>query len=234
MTTDSRTHAAWEPYLLNAGYRFGLFDGLNRFYCREEDADLLMPRLSAPANVLDNFRLAREVCALDAAASRADALTLELQTGREELSRLDTALASEKAKHDAARTTLGEEQAAHARTQSALVAEQTAHADTRTALAAERAAHADTRTALAAERTAHADTRAALAAEREAHTATCMALTAERAAHADAHASLVTERAAHTRLHDELAAVYGSTCWRVTAPMRNAVYFSRLLRRAAP
>jgi FkbM family methyltransferase len=59
------SHELWEPALLAAGYRLGLFDGINRFYCREEDADALLPLLAAPANVLDNWRLAREVDAQD-------------------------------------------------------------------------------------------------------------------------------------------------------------------------
>jgi FkbM family methyltransferase len=62
------THEAWEPALLTASYRFGLFDGLNRFYCREEDADRLLPRLVAPANVLDNWRRASEVAARNTVA----------------------------------------------------------------------------------------------------------------------------------------------------------------------
>ena len=33
------THEAWEPDLLANRYRFALFDGLNRFYVREEDAE---------------------------------------------------------------------------------------------------------------------------------------------------------------------------------------------------
>lgn len=44
----------WEPLLLNAGYRFALFDGLNRFYHRSEEP-ALMPLLSVPANVRDGF-----------------------------------------------------------------------------------------------------------------------------------------------------------------------------------
>lgn len=48
------SHQAWEPLLLTAGYLFALFDGLNRFYVREEDRELL-PVLSVPANVFDDF-----------------------------------------------------------------------------------------------------------------------------------------------------------------------------------
>jgi FkbM family methyltransferase len=44
----------WEPLLLDSGYLFALFDGVNRFYVREEDRDLL-PILAAPANAGDNF-----------------------------------------------------------------------------------------------------------------------------------------------------------------------------------
>ncbi len=54
------THETWEPELVSAGYRFVLFDGLNRFYCREEDAEHLLPLLAAPANVFDNWRKASD------------------------------------------------------------------------------------------------------------------------------------------------------------------------------
>jgi FkbM family methyltransferase len=48
------THHEWEDVLLAADYRFALFDGLNRFYIRGEDAHLLA-RLSASANLFDDF-----------------------------------------------------------------------------------------------------------------------------------------------------------------------------------
>ena len=53
-TTTIPTHEAWEAILLEADYRFALFDGLNRFYVRSEDADLL-PVVGVPANVTDDF-----------------------------------------------------------------------------------------------------------------------------------------------------------------------------------
>jgi FkbM family methyltransferase len=75
-------YEAWEPDLLAAGYRFAMFDGINRFYCREEDAGLLLPRLSAPANILDGWMRAADAQAqqaltrlqaeLDATARQAD------------------------------------------------------------------------------------------------------------------------------------------------------------------
>jgi FkbM family methyltransferase len=47
-------HEQWEPILLGQGYLFATFDGLNRFYVREEDRSLA-DRLAVPANVFDDF-----------------------------------------------------------------------------------------------------------------------------------------------------------------------------------
>lgn len=47
----------WEPILLENGYSFALFDGLNRFYHRSEEPALHAP-LSYPANAADGFQLA--------------------------------------------------------------------------------------------------------------------------------------------------------------------------------
>lgn len=44
----------WEPRLLESGYHFANFDGLNRYFIRHEDRDLA-GRLATPANVLDDF-----------------------------------------------------------------------------------------------------------------------------------------------------------------------------------
>lgn len=46
------THDTWEPMVLAAGYRFCLFDGLNRFYVHENHADLQQV-LSYPACTFD-------------------------------------------------------------------------------------------------------------------------------------------------------------------------------------
>lgn len=44
----------WESILLTAGYHFTLFEGVNRFYVRDEDAHLIS-RINYPANVADSF-----------------------------------------------------------------------------------------------------------------------------------------------------------------------------------
>jgi FkbM family methyltransferase len=54
------THVAawttWEPMLVKAGYEFVWFDGLNRFYLREESASLRC-HFSVPVNVFDDVRM---------------------------------------------------------------------------------------------------------------------------------------------------------------------------------
>jgi FkbM family methyltransferase len=83
-------HQAWEADLLAGGYVFALFDGLNRFYTRQEDAGLLLPRLTAPANVLDHWRRNAEVMA-EAKADRLAAEKAELaRTTAARLSDIET------------------------------------------------------------------------------------------------------------------------------------------------
>jgi len=47
-------YAEWEPLLLEADYLFAAFDGLNRYYVRQEDRQLL-EQFQVPVNVLDNY-----------------------------------------------------------------------------------------------------------------------------------------------------------------------------------
>lgn len=47
-------HEDWEPVLLEAGYRFATFDGLNRFYVEHDHGDLI-PILAYPISVFDRF-----------------------------------------------------------------------------------------------------------------------------------------------------------------------------------
>lgn len=52
--TTSPTHHQWEDVLLGARYAFAAFDGLNRYYVREEDSHLAAG-LATPVNVTDQF-----------------------------------------------------------------------------------------------------------------------------------------------------------------------------------
>jgi FkbM family methyltransferase len=54
LVIEANQPEAWEPLLLKSGYLFALFEGVNRFYVREEDRHLL-GKLSAPANASDDF-----------------------------------------------------------------------------------------------------------------------------------------------------------------------------------
>jgi FkbM family methyltransferase len=53
--TSIPSHAAWEPLLLEAGYEFIYFDGLNRFYVAEEQSGLKR-YFSVPVSICDPFR----------------------------------------------------------------------------------------------------------------------------------------------------------------------------------
>jgi hypothetical protein len=53
-------HESWEPMLFEAGYSLRYFDGLNRFYSRDENPELAQ-FFRAPPNVFDEFILAREI-----------------------------------------------------------------------------------------------------------------------------------------------------------------------------
>lgn len=52
---DQPAQSLWEPNLVDAGYVFVWFDGLNRFYVAEERAAALLPHFVVPPNLFDDF-----------------------------------------------------------------------------------------------------------------------------------------------------------------------------------
>jgi len=79
--TQIPTHHGWEPLLLEAGYLFAYFDGLNRFYVRAEDAHLL-EYFKTPVNIFDRFipyEAKRKVIDLETQLAAARALNQDLQ-----------------------------------------------------------------------------------------------------------------------------------------------------------
>ncbi|HEX9389984.1 MAG TPA: FkbM family methyltransferase [Usitatibacteraceae bacterium] len=54
--TQIGSHDDWEPLILEKGYKFSYFDGLNRFYVSNAHAELIKAFLSGP-NVFDGFVL---------------------------------------------------------------------------------------------------------------------------------------------------------------------------------
>ena len=76
--------AEWEPFLLEkCGYIFVYFDGLNRFYVREENQEL-SEHFAFPVNVLDEFQLSATVRA-EERATQAQQLLCEQQVETREL-----------------------------------------------------------------------------------------------------------------------------------------------------
>jgi FkbM family methyltransferase len=53
--TTEPSHDAWEAIVLDADYRFCLFDGLSRFYVAAEREQELGSALAVPANILDDY-----------------------------------------------------------------------------------------------------------------------------------------------------------------------------------
>jgi chromosome segregation ATPase len=57
-TEPNSTEAAyhrWEARVLNSGYLFAFFDGLNRYYVDQKYKDLISD-IAIPANILDNYK----------------------------------------------------------------------------------------------------------------------------------------------------------------------------------
>jgi FkbM family methyltransferase len=119
-------HESWEPGLLASGYTFTLFDGLNRFYVREEDPELAAI-LGAPANTFDDYITRQAAQWRDRAADverqeaekqsllrERDDLAVALDRTRDELMRSDAHLRDLQVSLDSARKALGAELAARA------------------------------------------------------------------------------------------------------------------------
>ena len=93
--SEKLTCSFWEGLLIDRGYEFIYFDGLNRFYTAIEQPHL-KEKLAVPPNVFDNFLRAPEACALEELAKqtrRAEELTEDFEAKlRAESARLETEL----------------------------------------------------------------------------------------------------------------------------------------------
>jgi FkbM family methyltransferase len=86
-------YQSWEPTLLEHGYRFMSFNGLNRFYLRD-DLQHLARHFETPVNVFDEFHPYAKVRAEAATAEvchELDQARFELRKERSQLLRLQTA-----------------------------------------------------------------------------------------------------------------------------------------------
>ena len=206
--TTEPSHEGWEPLLFDAGYRFGLFDGLSRFYLAQEHWAERGDRLRAPANVLDVYVTAHEEDR-EVEVRRLLQATTDLEAARQGLLSESDLLRAEidQAQHlaEALRAEIDEQ---HVRAQ-----EQRAAADA--AREASDAAAALDRTALMRWRSAALGAWSAAAGGAKVTEGTT--------------GELQFLRASHHALATELDAVRHTMSWRVTAPLRSV---KRLGRRA--
>lgn len=100
--SDEPAHQDWEPLLLEVGYRFAMFDGLNRFYAHDDEPALLQA-LAIPANVIDGFVPYAWAHQVDKAQQRALALEGALTHAQQERDQLYESIAALGDDLDAAR-----------------------------------------------------------------------------------------------------------------------------------
>ena len=77
-------HSGWEPLVMESDYLYATFDGLNRYYVRAEDRDLVAV-FEPPVSVFDDYRLAELVQTqrdLDSLATKLDTVQAELTRTR--------------------------------------------------------------------------------------------------------------------------------------------------------
>lgn len=105
-------HRPWEPTLLLAHYHHAAFDGINHYYLRDEDRELI-PRLASPVNVTDDFlyyehveRSERLLLERDAARRQLDDVLRLLYESRQDAGHLRESLDKERREADALRRSL--------------------------------------------------------------------------------------------------------------------------------
>jgi FkbM family methyltransferase len=217
-------HEPWEQDLLSAGYQFGMFDGLNRFYCRDEDANLLLARLSSPANVRDGWKRAEDARAHKAVTSlrtECEGLQADLTTCREHSAALQTELTT---CHEHS-TALQTELATCHEHSTALQTELATCHEHSTVLQTELTASREHAEVLVVD-AARARAEAAAALRREAAAEASMAVAEMDLLRHETELCLLASRADEAEAW--LAAVRSSASWKVTRPYRVA---ARWLRR---
>ncbi|MDQ0572420.1 FkbM family methyltransferase [Variovorax paradoxus] len=161
MSTELRYEGA-DRVLVDSGYEFAYFDGLNRFYVAAEHRELAT-KLQVPPNVFDEAQLSGlsgTWCVGAVARVRA-----EMQDAVNQLSTLrDQAIA--KVHHAEERALQAEAKAAQAEAKAALVEARVVQLNAQTAQSEARASQADVRMGRAEERAKHLEARVALAEER--------------------------------------------------------------------
>lgn len=210
--TPIESFQGWEPLLHKRGYRFAYFDGLNRFYVHESHQELLAS-FQAPPNFFDYFQLAQDtphcgllkqkISRLEQAKTQAEKREAELQ---EVLAERASML-----EHAQARSQWleSEWQAAKARIEE-LAAELAVAQDTQRRQGEELQATQQSLMQAVADKTQAQEQIQWLESEWQA----AKAKIEELNTHAHHWFTVATER------EKQLAAVYASKSWKVTAPLR--------------
>ena len=98
--TNTLCHHPWEPILLEQGYLFAAFDGINRYYLRD-DLSGSLPLFEAPVNSLDfheRFETFEQRSRADALQHRLEEERLRAEQARAELAHERGSLADSKAR----------------------------------------------------------------------------------------------------------------------------------------
>jgi FkbM family methyltransferase len=210
--SQEESYSDWEPLLLNAGYEYVYFDGLNRYYVAGEHENL-KGAFNAPPNVFDQFvrsdRLEAERRAQEAEAKVKE---VEQRASQAEARAQEAETKAQQAEERAAQAEVKAEQAAETKAR---------QAEERAAQAEAKAEQSEVKCQLAKASTRQAGQRAAQAEARAREAETKVRQAEERAAQAE-------ERVAQTEA--TLQEVFNSHSWRVTEPLRQLVGTARLLR----
>jgi FkbM family methyltransferase len=89
MRPSAHTHEAWDPLLISAGYRFVLFDGLNRWYLAEEHSERA-PKLSYPVDNYVHYTQLNRISELEHRISELESISARLKIrGKKGLANID-------------------------------------------------------------------------------------------------------------------------------------------------
>jgi FkbM family methyltransferase len=217
--TSAPAHESFEQLLAGAGYVFVYFDGLNRFYVREEDRDLKV-HFRTPPNVFDAFLLASTHRLREGAPDYTDPRAL-FASLRSEIERLHGECASRDSRLREIDSEFASVRESHA-AQEALVREKHAEVDRLHRECAARDERLRSQ-GLEVERLGLEIERLGLEIERGEREIERLSLEVER--RGLDRERLEAECARRDRIVEQL---YASTSWRLTAPLRS---LSRILSR---
>jgi len=233
--SQEESYSDWEPLLLNAGYEYVYFDGLNRYYVADEHENL-KAAFKAPPNVFDGFVRSQQLGSeLRAQEAEAKVKEVEQRANQAEARAQEAETKAQQAEAKAEQAEVWAQQAEASAEQSeqrAAQAEARAQeAETLARQAEERAAQAEAKAQQAQLRAAQVEARAQQAETSAQQAEQRAAQVKARAQQAETKAQLAEERAAQAEA--TLQAVYSGRSWRVTKPLRWLANTVRRLREKA-